>query len=169
MRYIASRSTIADLITQNREEAMKQPAQRLPRLTRSSAFTILGLAAAVLSSCAGAMPYKVAHVAPTATPEATYLCALSFATSAGYTVEQANKDSGFFKAIRSERKGASSIYWGATINEELSVLVLAIPNQAPQLQVTAAANSSTGRNARLLDPTPEARADADKILAACAK
>lgn len=148
---------------------MNQPMRFLSRLAQYGAAVVLSLTAVILSSCAGAQPYKVAHVAPTTMPEAVYLCALSYATSAGYTVDQANKDSGFFKASRSERKGASSIHWGETINEELSVLVLALPNQPPQLQVTAAANSSSGRNARLLEPTTEAKVDADKILGACAK
>jgi hypothetical protein len=91
------------------------------------------------------------------------------ASSLGYTPEQANKDSGFFKAARSERKGPASIHWGETINEELTVLVLSVPSQPPTLQVTAAANSSGGRNARLLNPTEAGKADAEKILAACAK
>lgn len=126
------------------------------------------ISALILSACA-AQPYRVVHVAPTSDAGAIYTCALGLATSLGYTAAQANKDSGFFKVERSQRKGPSSIHWGETVNEELTVLVLTVPNQPPTLQVTAAANSSFGRNARLLEPTAEGKADAEKLIQTCAK
>lgn len=121
----------------------------------------------LLVGCA-AQPYKTSRPAPTTTPDAIYSCALNLVNSLGYTMEQANKDSGFFKAERSQRKGPSSIHWGETINEELTVVVLS-GTAPPTLQVTAAANSSSGRNQRMLDPTKETKDDADRIVASCAK
>jgi hypothetical protein len=150
----------------------------------------LMLAVLLLSSCATQpYTYRVVHVAPTTTPEAIYTCALGIATSLGYTiVEQANKDSGFFKVYRSHQKvpnflnavppkdwGDEIKFWGTEIHEELTVLVLNVPNQWPTLQVTAAAEeverpmSTFDRNVRLRNPTTEAKADADKLLATCAK
>jgi hypothetical protein len=122
----------------------------------------------LLGGCAAVQPFKVSH-ASSSPPEQIYNCAIGLATSFGYTVEQANKDSGFFKAERTERKGASSIHWGATLNEELTVLVLSLPDQQSTVQVTAASNYSGGRNMRMVDPTPESTAEAKKIIAACAK
>jgi len=104
-------------------------------------------------------------------------------TSLGYTlVEQANKDSGLFKVYRSHQKGPRRFqdvdptkFWEEEINEELTVLALNVPNQSPTLQVTTAAEeverplSIFGRNDRPLAPTTEAKADADKLLATCAK
>src|SRR5438067_10435602 len=123
----------------------------------------------VLAGCASVQPYKVSKPAPSATPESIFACAASLVTSFGYTMEQANKESAFFKAERSERKGASSIHWGATLNEELTVFILTVPVQPPTLQVTAASNYSGGRNTRLVDPSDQSRSEADKIVAACTK
>ena len=147
-------------------------------------LTTMALAALLLSSCA-AQPrmYTVVHVAPTTTPDAIYTCALGIATSLGYNiVKQANKDSSFFKVYRSHQKGPRRFqdvdptkFWEEEINEELTVLVLNVPNQSPTLQVTTAAEeverplSIFGRNDRPLAPTTEAKADADKLLATCAK
>jgi hypothetical protein len=156
---------------------------------REQLITLM-LAGLLLSSCA-AQPYayRVVHVAPTTTPEAIYKCALSTATSLGYTiVEQANKDSGTFKVYRSPQKVPSFLegvppkdwgerirFWGTEIHEELTVLVLNVPNQLPTLQVTAAAEeverpmSTFDRDVRLRNPTTEGKADADNLLATCAK
>lgn len=156
---------------------------------RKQLITLM-LAGLLLSSCA-TQPhtYRVVHVAPTTTPEAIYTCALGIATSLGYTiVEQANKDSGLFKVYRSHQKVPSFLdavppkdwgekikFWGTEIHEELTVLVLNVPNQLPTLQVTAAAAeverpmSSFDRNVRLRNPTTEGKADADNLLATCAK
>jgi len=149
-------------------------------------LTTMALAALLLSSCA-AQPrmYTVVHVAPTTTPDAIYTCARGFATSLGYTlVEQANKDSGLFKVYRSHQPGPRRLLqtdpdptksWEAEINEELTVRVLNVSNQSPTLQVTAAAEeverpmSVFGRNDRPLAPTTEAKANADRLLATCAK
>jgi hypothetical protein len=127
------------------------------------------LLATFLAGCASVQPYRVSKPAPTSTPESIFSCAASLVTSFGYTMEQANKDAAFFKAERSERKGASSIHWGATLNEELTIFVLSVSGQPPTLQVTAASNYSGGRNTRLVDPSELSRAEADKIIAACAK
>jgi hypothetical protein len=123
----------------------------------------------LLTGCASVQPYKVSKTAPSATPDSIFACAASMVTSFGYTMEQANKESAFFKAERSERKGASSIHWGATLNEELTVFILSVTGQPPTLQVTAASNYSGGRNTRLVDPSDQSRSEADKIVAACAK
>jgi len=135
----------------------------LPRnlIVLLSALSVLG--------CASVTPYKTQRPAPTSSTEALYSCAASLVSSFGYTVEQASKESGFFKADRSERKGASSIHWGATLNEELTVFILSVPGQPPTLQVTAASNYSSGRNLRLVDPSEQTKAEADKIIATCAK
>jgi hypothetical protein len=123
----------------------------------------------VLAGCASAKPYKTSKTAPTSSPESIFSCSASLVTSFGYTMEQASKDSAFFKAERSERKGAASIHWGATLNEELTVFVLSVAGQPPKLEVTAASNYSGGRNTRLVEPSDQSRAEADKIIASCAK
>ena len=149
-------------------------------------LTPLTLAALLLSSCATQpRTYRVVQVAPTTTPDAIYTCARGLATSLGYTlVEQANKDSGLFKVYRSHSKGPGRFSafdpdptksWEEEINEELTVRVLNVSNQSPTLQVTATAEdierpmSVFGRNDRPLAPTTEAKANADRLLATCAK
>jgi len=149
-------------------------------------LTTLTLAALLLSSCATQpRTYRVVQVAPTTTPDAIYTCARGLVTSLGYTlVEQANKDSGLFKVYRSHSKGPGRFsafdpdptrFWEEEINEELTVRVLNVSNQSPTLQVTAAAEeverpmSVFGRNDRPLAPTTEAKANADRLLATCAK
>jgi hypothetical protein len=129
--------------------------------------TILGVAfaAMTLMSCATVTPYKVARPI-TGNAMDVYNCALGVAMSKGYTLTQASKDSGFFKAERSFRAGANSIRWGAMMSDEMTVLVMT--SGSSSLQVTAASGMNLSRNARLVDTSPEAKADADTIAASCA-
>ena len=126
---------------------------------------ILAVGALLFAACASVTPYKVSK--PVNSASEVYNCALSLATAKGYTPTQANRDSGFFKAERSYRAGAKSIHWGATMADELTVLVMT--SGSPSLQVTAASGMNLSRNARLVDTSTEAKADADAILAGCAK
>lgn len=72
---------------------------------------VVGLFAIAFVGCATVQPYKVSE-ASAKDATAAFDCALGIATSMDYTPEQVSKESGFFKAERNYRPGASSIRLG---------------------------------------------------------
>ncbi len=127
---------------------------------------IFGALIAVMTiGCATVQPYKV--VQPTSKDaSAAFDCALGIATSMDYTPEQVSKDSGFFKAEHNYRPGASSIRWGMSMTDALSVLVTSVGSQT-NIQVTGSSGSNAGRNLRLIESSKEVIEAANKIVESC--
>jgi hypothetical protein len=96
-----------------------------------------------------------------------FSCALGLATSLNYAPEQVSKESGFFKAEHNYRPGASSIYWGASMTDALSVLVTTDASGKTSIQVTGSSGKNAGRNLRLTNSSKEVVDAANKIVQVC--
>jgi hypothetical protein len=117
------------------------------------------------AGCSTVQPYKAAGNSTKSQADA-YSCALGIATSLNYTPDQVSKESGFFKAEHNYRPGASSIRWGMSITDALSVLV--IGNAAgSSIQVTGTSGNNATRGMRLIESSKEVVAAADKIVQDC--
>ncbi len=118
------------------------------------------------AGCATVQPYKVS--APVqSSAEVAYKCALGQVTSLGYTLEQASKESGFFKAEKNFVPGPGSINWGVPITFEITVLVAEDVSGTPNLQVTGATGKGASRNMRLVETSPDVKAHMQQIISAC--
>jgi hypothetical protein len=96
-----------------------------------------------------------------------FTCALGLATSLNYAPEQVSKESGFFKAEHNYRPGASSIYWGSSMTDALSVLVTSDASGKTSIQVTGSSGKNAGRNLRLTGSSKEVVDAANKIVQVC--
>lgn len=137
---------------------------------RSTKFvaTTLALTVAVLTSagCATVQPHKIS--APVASgADAAYKCALGQVTSLGYTLEQASKESGFFKAEKNFVPGPGSINWGVPITFEITVLVAEDAAGTTTLQLTGATGKGASKNMRLVQTSPEVKDHMQQIVSAC--
>jgi hypothetical protein len=130
--------------------------------------TMLALVAiVVLTRCATVQPYKVSTRVSGLTTDEVYRCALAQATGLGYTAEQADRESGFFKAEKNFVPGPASINWGVPITFALTVLVAEDTAGHPSLQITGATGKGASRNMRLVETSEEVRGHADQIIKAC--
>ena len=118
------------------------------------------------SSCATVQPYKATTMSSKTASDA-FSCALGLATSLNYAPEQVSKESGFFKAEHNYRPGASSIYWGASMTDALSVLVTTDASGKTSIQVTGSSGKNAGRNLRLTNSSKEVVDAANKIVQVC--
>ena len=118
------------------------------------------------SACATVQPYKVSGTTSKDAAQA-FNCALGVATSLDYAPEQVSKESGFFKAEHNYRPGASSIRWGASMTDALSVLVTSDGAGKTTLQVTGTSGANAGRNLRLIESSKEVVDAANKIIQNC--
>jgi hypothetical protein len=126
---------------------------------------LAALVIALVGGCVTVQPFKAADVSSKSQSEA-FDCALGIATSLDYTPEQVSRESGFFKAEHNYRPGASSIHWGASMTDELSVLVTNLNGQT-KLQVTGSSGVNAGRNLRLTESSRAVIEAAQRIAADC--
>lgn len=120
----------------------------------------------VASGCATVQPYKATTISSKTASDA-FSCALGLATSLNYTPEQVSKESGFFKAEHNYRPGMSSIYWGASMTDALSVLVTSDASGKTSIQVTGSSGKNAGRNLRLIESSKEVVKAANDIVQTC--
>lgn len=116
------------------------------------------------------MPLNLTAKVPTSTVDQAYDCAVVTASGLGYTMQDANKPSGFFKVERSAVAGPSSIHWGQTLTDEITVLIIADPtDRILSMKITGTSGVDAPRGSRLVEPSARVTADAKAILAQCAK
>ncbi len=123
----------------------------------------------LLLGCATVEPLRMTSAAE-GRPVEVYDCALREVSSLNCILENANRESGFFKATRSYVPAFPSPYWPGTLVDELTVLITEDPgSKRPILQVSAASGRNVGRNARLVQTSPEVTAHAKKVIATCGR
>src|SRR4051794_33985445 len=127
---------------------------------------LLIMIAMATAACATVQPYKAASTS-SKEPSDAFNCALGLATSLNYAPEQVSKESGFFKAEHNYRPGASSIRWGASMTDALTVLISKQPDGKTSIQVTGTSGANAGRNLRLVESSSEVVDAANKIIQTC--
>jgi hypothetical protein len=105
--------------------------------------------------------------ASTKDPAEAFTCALGVATAVDYTPEQVSRESGFFKAEHNYRAGASSIHWGETMTDALSVLVAKDAAGRTSIHVTGSSGANAGRSLRLIESSREVVDTANRIVKTC--
>jgi hypothetical protein len=93
------------------------------RVIHGLGLLLVGL---LLVGCATVEPLRITRAASGRAPE-VYDCALREVSGLGYILENANKDSGFFKATRSYVPAFPSPYWPTTLVDEMTVLITEDP------------------------------------------
>jgi ABC-type nitrate/sulfonate/bicarbonate transport system substrate-binding protein len=126
---------------------------------------LLIMIAVSTAACATVQPYKAASTS-SKEPSDAFDCALGLATSLNYAPEQVSKESGFFKAEHNYRPGASSIRWGASMTDALTVLITK-QGTVTSIQVTGTSGANAGRNLRLIESSTEVVDAANKIVQNC--
>jgi hypothetical protein len=113
-----------------------------------------------LTACATAEPDK--KTATTAKdPAVVFDCALSLASTLGYTPEQVNRSSGFFEATRTFQRR-----FDEPSMDSISFLTFK-DGQTVNIQVTATSKRNIAKRMQLIETSEEATRAAAKILDSC--
>ncbi|GEM_PF-4197891 len=124
---------------------------------------VLVVVCSALVGCA-INPYTVERGVPGKSVEAIYKCAVGQANKLGYSLSQADKNTGFFKADKSFTPGFGSFGWGDKIRYELSLL---ITEQAGNNNTKLNVSANKYVNGKQENTSSDLEGDVDAIVRTC--